>query len=161
MKCLKNATGTGSTFRTPVPDQRAKSTFSRVQTTTFALLYPVFVQFPAKIGYRRPLLPSCTRPTNKISLSTGTDNLFCLSVPGRRTKSAFARVQTTSFALLYPTSEQPPAKLKIDTLPQHYLKTGNEHKHKSDPPPSKRNLFTAAFQNVSILLILHELPASK
>ena len=161
MKCLKNATGTGSTFRTPVPDQRAKSAFPRVQTTTFAFLYPVFVQFPAKIGYRSHFSFSCTRPTCKISLPTGTDSLFCSPVPGRRAKSTFARVQTNTFALLYPTSEQPPAKLKIDTLSQHYPKTGSEHKHKSDPQPSKSNLFTAVFQNVSILLILHELPASK
>ncbi len=161
MKCLKNATGTGSTFRTPVPDQRTKSAFSRVQTTSFAFLYPVFVYFPAKIGYRSHFFFSCTRPTCKNEHFTGTDNHFRSPVPGRRAKSTFSRVQTNTFSLLYPTSEQPPAKLKIDTLPQHYPKTGNKHKHKSDPPPSRPNLFTAAFQNVGIPLILHGFPASK
>lgn len=60
-------------------------------------------------GYRRRILSFCTRPTSENELFPGTEEGFCHSVPVRRAKSGFFRVQETVFVVLYPSDEQKPA----------------------------------------------------
>lgn len=57
-------------------------------------------------GYRRRILSFCTRPTSENELFPGTEEGFCHSVPVRRAKSGFFRVQETVFVVLYPSDEQ-------------------------------------------------------
>ncbi len=57
-------------------------------------------------GYRKRFLPFCTRPTSENELFPGTEEGFCHSVPVRRAKSGFFRVQEAFFAVLYPSDEQ-------------------------------------------------------
>ena len=74
--------GTDGHFPSPVPGFRPISCSDRVQMALFLLLYPVFVRFPAQIGYRRPLLLSCTRFPSDFPLRSGTDRHFPSPVPG-------------------------------------------------------------------------------
>ncbi len=94
--------GTGGGFCSPVPFFFPFSCFARVQTTTFALLYPKKADFWHIFGYRWQFLSFCTREKQISDMFSGTDGGFCLSVPFPRQISCCARVQTTTFVLLYP-----------------------------------------------------------
>ena len=96
--------GTDHHFPAPVPGFRPFSCSDRVQITLFLLLYPVFVCFPAQIGYRSHFSFSCTRFPSVFLLKSGTDHTFPASVPGFRLFSCSNRVQITLFLLLYPCS---------------------------------------------------------
>ena len=94
--------GTGDGFCSPVPFFLPFSCFARVQTTTFALLYPKKADFWHIFGYRRRFLPFCTREKLISDIFSGTDDHFCSPVPFPRQISCSARVQMTTFTLLYP-----------------------------------------------------------
>ena len=103
--------GTDDRFPSPVPGFRPFSCSDRVQITLFLLLYPVFVCFPAQIGYRSPFSFSCTRFPSVFLLRSGTDHTFSTPVPGFRPFSCSDRVQITLFPLLYPVSVHFPAQI--------------------------------------------------
>lgn len=94
--------GTGGGFCSPVPFFFPFSCFARVQTTTFALLYPKKADFRHIFGYRWRFLSFCTRKKLISDMFSGTGGSFCPSVPVRRHFYCSARVQMTTFALLYP-----------------------------------------------------------
>lgn len=99
--------GTGGGFCSPVPFFFPFSCFARVQTTTFALLYPKKADFRHIFGYRRRFLSFCTREKLISDMFSGTDDSFCPSVPVRCHFYRFARVQMATFTLLYPCAQIP------------------------------------------------------
>lgn len=88
---------------------RPPAPFVRLRLSSASVFRPSapFVRLRLRAaGYRRRILSFCTRPTSENELFPGTGNGFCRSVPVRRAKTSFSRVQEAVFAVLYPSDEQ-------------------------------------------------------